>query len=125
MSATFTKSESLYLSGDGLGGGVSFMCLHDIVCIWYALSSPSHSAAWQVKKDEDVRVETRGQWTRGMCVVDRREMRMLEGDGVEGEEVSGDSGGWLRRGRGNRVARCVGTPGAERLAGVMLDTIFG
>lgn len=125
MAATFKKSESLYLEKEGLGGGASFMCLHDIVCIWYALTFQSQKGEWEVKKGEDIRVETQGQWTRGMCVVDRRDMKMLAIDDGEGEEeVSGDSGCWLQKGRGNRLGRCVGTPGAEKLAPLMLRAIF-
>lgn len=126
MAATFKKSESLYLEKEGLGGGAHFMCLHDIVCIWYALTSETQKDEWEVKKGEDIRVETQGQWTRGMCVVDRRDMKMLEIDDGEREgDVGGDTGNWLQRGKGNRLGRCVGTPGAELLAGLMLDRIFG
>ena len=83
-----------------------------------------------MREGEDVRVETLGQWTRGMCVVDRRGMRMVEesGDGEgegEGVELSGDSAGWLSRRGGNRIGRCVRTPGARALAPVLLGTIFG
>ncbi|KAL2042845.1 hypothetical protein N7G274_004605 [Stereocaulon virgatum] len=129
LDATFKKSESLYHGQAGLGGGASYMCLHDIVCIWYALTSESQEEDWTVKKHEDIRVETQGQWTRGMCVVDRREMKMLDVD-VEGQgegegEVKGDAGGWLQRGKGNRVDRCVGTPGDELLAPLLLDRVFG
>ena len=108
------------------------MCLHDIVCIWYALSNENDgsqkekgdSEAWKIREAEDIRVETQGQWTRGMCIVDRREMKMLDRNYVEGE-VKGDTGGWLQRGRGNRLDRCVGTPGEELLAPLLLDKIFG
>ena len=127
LAATFKKSESLYHGAAGLGGGATYMCLHDIVCIWYALASGNEAQkgqGWEIKEGEDVRVETQGQWTRGMCVVDRREMKMLEIDDVEGE-VKGDTGGWLQRGRGNRLDRCVGTPGEELLAPLLLDKVFG
>ena len=103
------------------------MCLHDIVCIWYALESGNESRkgeGWEFREAEDVRVETQGQWTRGMCVIDRREMKMLDIDDAEGE-VKGDTGNWLQRGRGNRLDRCIGTPGEELLAPLLLDKIFG
>lgn len=127
LAATFKKSESLYHGAAGLGGGATYMCLHDIVCIWYALESRDESQTaegWEIKEAEDVRVETQGQWTRGMCVVDRREMKMLDIDDVEGE-VKGDTGAWLQRGRGNRLDRCVGTPGEDLLAPLLLDRVFG
>lgn len=121
LTALFQKSESLY---HGHGGGSTYVCLHDIVCIWYALTVPTQPDEWIVKTGEDVRVETQGQWTRGMCVVDRRGMRMLERDDGKGE-VSGDSGGWLSRVRGNRVGRCIRTPGERVLAPFLLEKIFG
>lgn len=120
-SATFQKSESLYHDLDG--GSVS-MALHDIVCIWYALTSSTRAESWEIKRGEDIRVETQGQWTRGMCVVDRRDRKMLDNDDGE-SQLSGDTGGWLSTLRGNRVNRCVGTPGARVLAPLLLDTIFG
>ncbi|KAL9138628.1 MAG: hypothetical protein Q9175_000137 [Cornicularia normoerica] len=121
LSATFQKSESLY---HGHEGGSTSMALHDVVCIWYALTSSTRPQSWEMKRGEDIRVETQGQWTRGMCVVDQRDMKMLDNDDGE-SQVSGDTGGWLSRLRGNRVNRCVGTPGARMLALLLLDTIFG
>ena len=121
LSATIRKSESLY---HGHEGGSTSISLHDIVCIWYALTS-STRPGWEMKRGEDIRVESQGQWTRGMCVVDRRDMKMLDNDDGE-SEVSGDNGGWLSASlRGNRLNRCVGTPGARVLAPLLLDTIFG
>ena len=125
LSATFAKSESLYHSAAGLGGGATYMCLHDIVCIWYALSgSSSETGKWKIKEREDIRVETQGQWTRGMCVIDRRDMKMLDIEHAEGE-VKGDTGGWLQRGRGNRLGRCISSPGADLLAPLLLESVFG
>lgn len=127
LGATFKKSESLYHGAAGLGGGATYMCLHDIVCIWYALeigNGSQRGEGWKIREAEDIRVETQGQWTRGMCIVDRREMKMLAIDDVGGE-VKGDTGGWLQRGRGNRLDRCIGTPGEEVLAPLLLDKVFG
>lgn len=121
LSATFQKSESLY---DGQEGGSTSMALHDIVCIWYALTSSTQPESWEMKRGEDIRVETQGQWTRGMCVVDRRDRKMLDNDDGESQD-SGDTGGWLSNLRGNRVKRCFRTPGVRVLAPLLLDTIFG
>ena len=121
LTATFQKSESLHY---GHEGGSASMELHDIVCIWYALTSSTRPESWKMKSREDIRVETQGQWTRGMCVVDRRDRKMLDNDDGESQD-SGDTGGWLSDLRGNRVNRCVETPGAEVLAPLLLDTIFG
>ena len=102
--------------------------------MWYALTGHRPESQWAVVEGEDLRVETAGQWTRGACVVDRRDRKSAEdgggvGDGDEdgdgeGEDVPGDAGGWLSPARGNRVRRCVGTPGEAVLAPFMLDTIF-
>ena len=121
LSNTFRKSESLY---HGHEGGSTSMSLHDVVCIWYALTPSDRPESWEMKRGEDIRVETQGQWTRGMCVVDRRDMKMLDHDDGE-SEVPGDTGGWLSTLRGNRVTRCVGTPGSRLLAPLLLETIFG
>ncbi len=122
LSATFQKSESLY---HGHGGGSTSMALHDIVCIWYALTSSTRpQSSWEMKRGEDIRVESQGQWTRGMCVVDRRDAKMLDNDDGE-SDMPGDTGGWLSELRGNRVNRCVGTPGARLLAPLLLDRLFG
>ena len=121
LSATFQTSESLHY---GHEGGNASMALHDIVCIWYALTSSTRSESWELKRGEDIRVETQGQWTRGMCVVDKRDRKMLDNDDGESQD-SGDTGGWLSILRGNRVNRCVETPGARVLAPLLLDTIFG
>lgn len=130
LDATFRTSESLY---HGHEGGSAHMALHDPLCIWYALNSSIDEVArdrgrpgdWQVKRYEDIRVETQGQWTRGMCVVDRRGRKILEEEKEAEGETSGDSGGWLSKFRGNRVGRCVGTPGARTLAPLLLRTILG
>ena len=81
-------------------------------------------AQWQLKEAEDVRIETAGQWTRGMCVIDQRDRKMRDDDG-EGGEVSGDTGGWLSHSKGNRIDRCIGTPGTDALGTLLLDMIFG
>lgn len=101
--------------------------------MWYALSADDGSWTWAAgradrededEEAEDIRVETSGQWTRGMCVVDRRPRRLRAADGEAGE-VPGDTGNWLGRRAGNRVRRCVGTPGEERFAGELLGRVFG
>lgn len=65
-----------------------------------------------------------------MCVIDRRDRKMLNDDPAKGEKpvvvvVQTDHGDWLSARKGNRVRRCVGTPGNQVFAGFMLDLIFG
>lgn len=94
---------------------------------------------WTLTPPEDIRIETQGQWTRGMCVIDRRDRKMLAednndraagesgNDDVQGKDkvIETDRGGWLSLLTGNRVRRCVGTPGERVLARVLLEGIFG
>ncbi|KAL9596706.1 MAG: hypothetical protein Q9219_005617 [cf. Caloplaca sp. 3 TL-2023] len=123
-SATFKKVESLH-HGHEVEGDGTYLSLHDPVCIWYAATFEDRSSGagkWQFNEGEDIRVETVGQWTRGMCVVDRRDRKKAK----EGEkEVEGDMGDWLSSKKGNKVDRCIKTPGERMLAGVLLQTIFG
>lgn len=118
MTSTFDKVESLQrdVSGDDVG-----LELHDPLCIWYCMAlDPSQ---WKLVEDEDLRVETSGQWTRGMCVVDRRTRKKREDDD-EGERP-GDTGNWLSMKNGNRLRRCVGSPGKDLFGGFLLKRIFG
>ncbi|KAL8727812.1 MAG: hypothetical protein Q9166_005804 [cf. Caloplaca sp. 2 TL-2023] len=116
----FKKTESLH-HGHEVGGASTWISLHDPVCVWYAITGES-DPMWRLNKRVDIRIETVGQWTRGMCVVDRRDRKKAR----EGEEdVEGDMGEWLSWKKGNRVDRVVGTPGERVLAGVLLETVFG
>lgn len=118
LSATFNKVESLErdVSGDAVG-----LQLHDPLCIWYCMYEDL--SKWQIKADEDIRIETAGQWTRGMCVVDRRTRKMRE-DGDDGERP-GDTGNWLSRASGNRLGRCIQSPGQDLFANFLLQRVFG
>lgn len=123
VGSTLRKMESLHT---GLEGEKAFLSLHDPLCVWYALTADGQQQEWEIRSHEDIRIETSGQWTRGMCVVDQRDRKMRDDeDDGEGEEVPGDSGGWLSKARGNRIRRCIGTPGNDVLAPFMLDAIFG
>lgn len=90
--------------------------------IWYALCPDD--AGWKFK-EEDLRVETSGQWTRGCVVADRRGRPITEGNGSLDEEVVGDAGGWSDRRRGNRVGWAVQSPGKDLFARVLLERVFG
>ncbi len=122
ISSTLRKTETLH---HGHEGASTAMSLHDPLCVWYALKGETQKEYWAIKREEDIRVETAGQWTRGMCVIDRRDRKMRDDDNGEEDDVPGDTGRWLSRQRGNRVSQCIGTPGERSLAPFMLDTIFG
>ena len=115
------------------------MSLHDPVVVWNAVTGGAAAGEeeeetgdgqWRYDADVDVRIETQGQWTVGMCVVDRRGRKQLaeKDDLMSGDlgEVSSDQGGWLSRHRGNRVDVCVGMPGGQTgCAEALLGSVFG
>ena len=104
------------------------LSLHDPMCVYYVLTrneaDGDGSDGWQFWKGRDIRVEAAGQWTRGMCVVDRRTRRMA---GEEDELVLGDAHGWLHPSLGNRINQVVESPdGAENsVAGWLITRVFG
>ncbi|KAK3362725.1 Inosine/uridine-preferring nucleoside hydrolase domain-containing protein [Lasiosphaeria hispida] len=131
MIGTFNKIDSIL--GDGSEAGLS---LHDPLCIWYMLSR--EDPAWKpVPKPEDIRVETSGQWTRGMHVVDKR-VRAKPGeidtklethpedalDALTLDDVPGDTLSWLSVRKGNRIRRIIASPGEDLFAGVLVNMIF-
>jgi inosine-uridine nucleoside N-ribohydrolase len=118
LESTFRKVESLQSvkSGDAVG-----LELHDPLTVWYCINSSN--PAWKLSEEEDVRVETSGQWTRGMCVIDQRSRRKRTDESLA--EIPGDHGNWLSGGAGNRLKRCVGTPGEEAFAKTLLRSVFG
>lgn len=143
MDSTFKKIDSL--TGGQSDPGLS---LHDPLCVWYMLTRSAPSWMIAPKGPEDIRVETSGQWTRGMHVVDRRNRkraggatqqvmspgaveitnpmeRASLGDDGEGNEVPGDDAGWLSAVRGNRINRIVSSPGEDAFGKYLLDRVFG
>jgi inosine-uridine nucleoside N-ribohydrolase len=131
LSRTFDKIDSM--EGDGNEPGLS---LHDPMCIWYMLTRSD--PAWKpVPKLEDIRIETAGQWTRGMHVVDRR-IRKKPGEAaaeladVSGgtadiltlDEVPGDTMAWLSVTKGNRINRMVSSPGEDIFAEYLMKRVF-
>ena len=99
------------------------LALHDPLCIWYALNRSSLD--WQAASGghEDIRVESSGQWTRGMCVVDQRNRKRIEKDRGAGE-VSGDAGSWLTEGCGNDVRRIVSGVGKISFSKSLLSRVL-
>ncbi|KAF2739856.1 nucleoside hydrolase [Polyplosphaeria fusca] len=120
LTSTYEKVFSLKPDQDPAKVGLE---MHDPLTVWYALTSSAPE--WKFV-EEDIRVETAGQWTRGTCIVDRRGkvIEAKDGDDVDAEIV-GDAGGWMDARWGNRILRCVGTPGEDKFAGVLLQRVFG
>lgn len=120
LASTYAKILSLDPSLDAAALGLQ---LHDPLTIWYCLSA--HDPLWLFTAGDDIRVETAGQWTRGCCIVDRRGRVVKDGTGSLDEHVVGDAGGWRDKRRGNRVMRCVQSPGVDKFAGLLLERVFG
>ena len=142
VSKTYEKVESLTRKQVDPG-----LELHDPLCIWYMLTRSAPSWMRAPKAPEDIRIETAGQWTRGMHIIDRRNRRkggvteQVKSPGavdisnpmealivgtVDGSDATpGDNGGWLSSNRGNRINRIVGTPGEDAFGPYLLERIFG
>ncbi|KAM5505410.1 hypothetical protein McanMca71_001256 [Microsporum canis] len=104
---TFDTIRALRLARQGREAveGEEEMSLHDPVCVWYVLTG----GGWRWS-ERDVRVETRGQWTRGMTVVDRRVRAEMDTAEAEEAEAREDDRGWWRVGA-NRVGVLEEGPG--------------
>ncbi|KKK25300.1 inosine-uridine preferring nucleoside hydrolase, partial [Aspergillus ochraceoroseus] len=117
MAHTFATLERLHPKQNGDSAELS---LHDPVCVWYAITAEDGGWKPSATSPEDIRVETTGQWTRGLCVVDRRDRHPIEGD----EESSSDHGLWLSARAGNRVWRMDQSPVETTFGGILMDRIF-
>ncbi|KAK5990610.1 hypothetical protein PT974_08879 [Cladobotryum mycophilum] len=132
ITGAFTKIESM--EGDGNEPGLS---LHDPLTVWYMLTRDD--PRWKTPaKLEDIRVETCGQWTKGMHVVDRRirakpaEAAVELSDDPDADpkiilldEVPGDTMAWLSVLKGNRIRRVIESPGVDTFKDVWMQRVFG
>ncbi|KAK2775107.1 hypothetical protein FQN53_003322 [Emmonsiellopsis sp. PD_33] len=118
LSHSFATLDALHPGHDGDKAALS---LHDPLCVWYALTRESPRWTLSAGSPEDIRVDTTGQWTKGMSVVDRRNRKRRDDDAVS----ASDHGHWLSNLAGNRVQRMEGSPGTEVFGGWLLDRIFG
>ena len=112
------KVESLHT---GHVGGDTSLELHDPLTIWYVLTRTDPRWETSSASPEDIRVETAGQWTRGMTVLDRRDRQRRDSDG----EAPHDRGNWLGKKSGNRIRRMVRSGSEETFGEIMLDRILG
>lgn len=122
------------MEGDENEPGLS---LHDPLTVWYMLTRDDPK--WKTpEKLEDIRVETSGQWTHGMHVVDRRfrvkpaeaAIALSANPGEDPEilkldEVPGDDHAWLSVLKGNRLNRVIDSPGQDIFKEVLMQRIFG
>ncbi|KAJ9242458.1 hypothetical protein DTO207G8_214 [Paecilomyces variotii] len=118
MAHTFRTLETLHVGHEGDAASLS---LHDPVCIWYALTADDKRWTPSPTSPEDIRVETLGQWTRGMCVVDRRNRHRIDSEVAS----TNDHGHWLSVRAGNRIWRIDGSPVEHDFGDVLMERIFG
>ncbi|KAF9889696.1 hypothetical protein FE257_007002 [Aspergillus nanangensis] len=114
---TFRTIERLHT---GHVGDDVDLSLHDPVCVWYAMTADDKGWKPTENSPEDIRVETTGQWTRGMCVVDGRNRHRIDGD----EEHASDHGLWLSMKAGNRIWRMDESPAEANFGEILLERIF-
>uniref|UniRef100_A0A8H7N9P6 Inosine/uridine-preferring nucleoside hydrolase domain-containing protein n=1 Tax=Bionectria ochroleuca TaxID=29856 RepID=A0A8H7N9P6_BIOOC len=112
------------------------LSLHDPFTVWYAIAH--NDPSWKFADElEDIRIETSGQWTRGMHVIDRRPWAAPREKAVEFYEKvenvkssetaadrPGDTLAWFNADKGNRIRRITGTPGEAVLKEELMRRIF-
>jgi inosine-uridine nucleoside N-ribohydrolase len=114
--AYFTREifqYTLRAAGDVLGQSSNH--IHDAVVTHWLLDSLTHSEdelaqlgyVWKVM---DVRIETEGTWTRGMCVVDERGYEPVDPDNLQ--QIHAGKNAWHGR-RPNKL-RCLMDLDAQR-----------
>ena len=118
MEPMFQKMERLHHGHEGEGAALA---LHDPLCVWYVLTS--NDASWRGGKNglEDIRIESKGQWTRGQTIGDKRARKRRNSDG----ERPHDRGNWLGNQSGNRILRMLESPGRDKAAEYLMDMILG
>ncbi|KAJ5717183.1 Inosine/uridine-preferring nucleoside hydrolase [Penicillium malachiteum] len=117
MGHVFRTLERLH---PGHVGDDAQLSLHDPVCVWYALTSQDSHWTPSAGSPEDIRIETLGQWSRGMCVIDRRSRHKIDGD----QESANDHGLWLSLRAGNRIWRMDGSPAETTFGKILIDRMF-
>lgn len=109
------------------------LSLHDPLTVWYMLTHDD--AGWEFPaKPEDIRIETSGQWTRGMHVVDNRQRTKPavalsldprdDPNIITIDEVPGDAMGWQSVLKGNRIKRIIASPGEDIFKDVWMQRVF-
>lgn len=118
MNPMLSKMESLHIGHEGDGAALA---LHDPLTIWYVLMGDVTSG-WKVSSDspEDIRVETLGQWTKGMTLLDRRTRHRRNSDGP----VPHDRDNWLGSRSGNRITRLLSTGWEDTFGDEMMKRIL-
>lgn len=119
MTYSFRTVEGQFV---GQNGDTVELGLHDPICAYFALTRSHSGWKYASEKPEDIRVDSTGQWTRGMLVTDRRD-RVRE-EGPHEEETPEDQGLWLNTRAGNRIWRMIESPVGKQLGQVLLKQVF-
>lgn len=106
-----TWMGDLLIHGQELTGN-STINVHDALTVWYILSK--YEPGWKVEKNVDIRVETEGEWTKGMTIIDKRGRPKFD------EPRLNDWGTWLVNGVGNQVNYAVNSPCSGKAFGPKL-----
>lgn len=95
---------------------------HDALCVWYILHGDTDSLF--KTNTMDVRAETVGQWTRGMCCVDRRPENILP-KSMKSVSEWVYPGLWIDSSMGNAVGVVQETPGRKEWVASFCRALFG
>lgn len=100
--------------------------MHDPLAVWYAISIFSNGSltpepGWVIEPEQDIRIETHGEWTKGMTLVDKRARPK------KGELTLNDQGVWLSLYHGNRINVVTESPFSDfgAFGRFVLQTIYG
>jgi inosine-uridine nucleoside N-ribohydrolase len=114
------KMERLHI---GHLGESASLALHDPLTIWYVLTR--EMSGWEPSpakpRFEDIRVETLGQWTKGMTMLDQRTRHRRNSDGP----VPHDRDNWLGSRSGNQILRMQRSGFEETFGEEMMRLILG
>ncbi|KAK9323453.1 Inosine/uridine-preferring nucleoside hydrolase domain-containing protein [Lipomyces orientalis] len=106
---------------DGVNG--AYIEMHDPLTMYFAIASDEErKVSFTVAENMDIRLETIGQWTWGMCVLDRRGIAKRD---PHEPRPARDDVGWLDNTKGNRVNLVVDGPGSHAFGMKLLDRVLG
>ena len=139
LSRTMDLIDKVYVQKHGDENDIPGLEMHDGIAVWYALavaqSSNAQTPAGWTTRVEDVRMETTGTFTRGMCVVDRRTGALDENMKKEAKPATG--GGKMKsdieakRGEGHwdypltNIEVITKSPGYSAFRKLFLSSVFG
>lgn len=118
MTASYDKVASIH---PDVSRDAAELQLHDPLAIWYCMDDGHQK--WKIAEGEDIRVETAGQWRGGMFVTSKRSQKQEQD--YDESEILGDTDSCLIEGNGNRLNRCIRSPGQDIFGQLPFERIFG